>query len=77
MPGEAPDASRAGQSARPGRIAHPDFVNADVIVVDGMPVRTSDELFAEVEVHPPGSKVTLSVTRVAKSVEVPVTLGGS
>ena len=59
-------------------ITKPDLDSADVIVaVDGKPVRTSDEILAEVEVHPPGSKVTLSVVRGAKSVEVPVTLGGS
>ena len=56
----------------------PDLDSADLIIaVDGKPVRTSDELLAEVETHPPGSQVVLTVVRSGKNVEVPVTLGAS
>ena len=58
--------------------SRPDLESADLIVaVDGKPVRTSDELLAEVEIHPPGSQVVLTVVRSGQNVEVPVTLGAS
>ncbi len=56
----------------------PDPDSADLIIaVDGKPVKTSDELLAEVETHAPGSQVTVTVVRSKKTVEVPVTLGAS
>ena len=58
--------------------SRPDLETADLIVaVDGKPVQTSDELLAEVETHPPGTEVTVTVVRQGKRVEVPVTLGES
>ena len=56
----------------------PDPETADLIVaVDGKPVQTYDELLVEVETHPPGTEVTVTVLRQGKRVEVPVTLGES
>ena len=56
----------------------PDPETADLIIaIDGKPVRTFDELLAEVETHPPGSEVIVTVLRSGKKVEVPVTLGAS
>lgn len=57
-------------------MAQPDLESADLIVaVDGKPVRTSEELLAEVETHLPGSQVVLTVVRADKTRQVPVTLG--
>ena len=54
----------------------PDPDSADLIVaIDGKPVRTYDDLLAEVETHPPGSQVVLTVVRADKTRQVPVTLG--
>ena len=51
---------------------------ADLIVaIDGKPVRTADEILAEVEAHSPGTRVVITVVRAGKKVEVPVTLGES
>jgi len=59
-------------------ITRPDPESADLIVeVEGKPVRTVDELLAEVEKHAPGSQVVLTIVRAGKTLQVPVTLGES
>ncbi len=56
----------------------PDPETADLITaIDGKPVKTSDELLAEVETHAPGTEVVVTVIRAGKPVQVPVTLGES
>ncbi len=58
--------------------SRPDLESADLITaVDAKPVRTSDDLLAEVEKHPPGSQVVLTIVRGGKTLQVPVTLGES
>jgi S1-C subfamily serine protease len=52
--------------------------SADMIVeIDGKPVKSVDDLLAEVESHAPGEVVRVKVLRGGKEVEVPVTLGQS
>jgi S1-C subfamily serine protease len=60
----------------PVRRLDPD--SADVIVaIDGKPVTTVDDLLTEVESHAPGDRVTVTVRRDGRSVDVAVTLGES
>jgi len=57
-------------------ITRPDPESADLIVsIGGKPIRTHDELLAEVEAHAPGEDVVVTVIRGGKQVDVPVTLG--
>jgi S1-C subfamily serine protease len=61
-----------------GVIRRLDPETADVIVaIDGKPVKSVDDLLNEVEAHAPGERVTLTVVRAGREVEVPVTLGQS
>jgi len=59
-------------------VTRPDPESADLIVsIDGKPIKTYDELLAEVEAHAPGEDVVVTVSRGGKQVDVPVTLGES
>ncbi len=59
-------------------ITRPDPESADLIVaIDGKPIKTHDELLAEVEKHAPGEDVVVTVSRAGRPVEVTVTLGSS
>ncbi len=61
-----------------GVIRRLDPETADVIVaIDGKPVKSVDDLLNEVEAHAPGDRVTVTVVRGGREVEVPVTLGQS
>jgi S1-C subfamily serine protease len=56
----------------------PDPESADLIVaIDGKQVKTYEDLLTEVEAHPPGDKIVVTVIRKGKKVEVPVKLGRS
>ena len=51
---------------------------ADLLVaVDGVPIKSVDELLTQVESHAPGDAVTVTVVRDGERVEVEVTLGKS
>jgi S1-C subfamily serine protease len=52
--------------------------SADIIVaIDGKRVRSFDELLTEVEAHPPGETITLTVVREGEVTKVSVVLGRS
>lgn len=52
--------------------------SADIITaVEGVPVRSIDELLTEIEANEPGTRVNLRVIRQGREVEIPVTLGSS
>ncbi len=59
-------------------VTRPDPESADLIVaIDGKPIKTYDDLLAEVEAHAPGEEVVVTVGRGGQQVDVPVTLGES
>ncbi len=61
-----------------GVVRRLDPETADVIVaIDGKPVTSVDDLLTEVEAHAPGDRVTVTVVRGGREVDVPVTLGQS
>jgi len=52
-----------------------DMSAADLILaVDGKPVRTADDLLAIVDSKKPGDRVTVTVLRESRRIDVPVTL---
>jgi S1-C subfamily serine protease len=51
---------------------------ADIILaVDGQPVDTASSFVDKIEEHQPGERVTLTILRQGRQMEVPVTLGSS
>ncbi|HEV3162769.1 MAG TPA: trypsin-like peptidase domain-containing protein [Isosphaeraceae bacterium] len=56
----------------------PDPDSADIVVaIDGKRVASYDELLTEVESHAPGQTVTVTVLRVGRRKDIPVSLGKS
>lgn len=48
-----------------------------IVAVQGVKVHTVAELLTEIETHPPGAEITLTVSRDGELVEIPVRLGRS
>ncbi len=46
----------------------------DITAIDGKPINNFDDLFAALDTHQPGDKVTLTVRRGGKSVQLPLKL---
>jgi S1-C subfamily serine protease len=52
--------------------------SADIIVaIDGQPVQTAAAFLEKIEEHQPGERVTLTIVRQGRQMQVPVTLGAS
>ena len=75
--GDAPNGGATIGSVQSGSPAAAAGLKAgDVITaVDGKPITSADDLTAAVAAHAPKDKVTVTITRNGKSVNVDVTLG--
>jgi len=73
--GVLPDSPAAKAGLRPLQAAHGRVTVGDVIVaLDGKAITRVTDLFSWLESHKPGDKVTVTVLRDGKRVDVPVTL---
>jgi len=68
VPGSA--AERAGIQAAPLANHRPPVANDVIVAVNGIPVRTSNDLFRELDHHSVGDRVRLGVLRGGKSIEI-------